>query len=223
MLKLVNVTKKYKKNKKELLILNNISFSFSKGKFYCIKGHSGSGKTTLIQILGLLLSKDSGSIFIDDKDVSRMTEIERARLRNKEIGFIFQSYYLNSYLKSYENVMLPMYLNPTLTKQEKVNKAYKLLDLLGLKERETHFPKELSGGEQQRVAIARAIANDPSIILADEPTGSLDDENEEKVLKILKQFSKDGKCVIVVSHSAKTEEYADVILKLQDGKLEETK
>lgn len=223
MLKLVNVTKKYKKNKKELLILNNISFSFSKGKFYCIKGHSGSGKTTLIQILGLLLSKDSGSIFIDDKDVSRMTEIERARLRNKEIGFIFQSYYLNSYLKSYENVMLPMYLNPTLTKQEKVNKAYKLLDLLGLKERETHFPKELSGGEQQRVAIARAIANDPSIILADEPTGSLDDENEEKVLKILKQFSKEGKCVIVVSHSAKTEEYADVVLKLQDGKLEETK
>lgn len=220
MLKLVNITKKYQKKDKELLILDNVSFNFGKGKFYCIKGKSGSGKTTLIQILGLLLTKDSGELIINGKNTEDMEENLKARLRNKEIGFIFQSYYLNKYLKAYENVMLPLYLDKSLNDKEKKDKAYQLLDLLGLKGRETHFPKELSGGEQQRVAIARAIANNPNIILADEPTGSLDDENEEKILEILKKLAKDGKCVVVVSHSAKTEEYADVVLNIKDGKLE---
>lgn len=221
MLQLININKKYQKGKKEIQVLDNISFDFGKGKFYCIKGVSGAGKTTLIQILGLLLNPSSGSIALENKEIKDTNEQEKARLRNKEIGFIFQNFYLNPYLKAYENVMLPMYLDKTLTKEERKNKAYKLLDLLGLNSRENHFPKELSGGEQQRVAIARALANNPSIILADEPTGSLDDENETKILNILKKLSAEGKCVIMVSHSAKIEEYADIILNLNKGKLEE--
>ncbi len=219
MLKLENVSKSYITKEKKVEVLKNISYEFKKNKVYCIIGKSGAGKSTLIEILGLLLDYDTGKIFINDKDVKAKTENEKARIRNKEIGFIFQSYYLNPFMKAYENVMLPMYLNKKMTKKEMKEKAYKLLRLVGLENRETHFPKELSGGEQQRVAIARALGNEPHVILADEPTGALDLENAEHILSILKLLGQNNRCVIIVSHDDRVKKYADVVLTIKNHQL----
>jgi putative ABC transport system ATP-binding protein len=218
-LELKNVSKSYK-----VKVLENINYKFEKGKFYCINGKSGSGKSTLIQMLGLLIQPTNGKILINNEDVNKLNDNSRAKIRNKEIGFVFQSYYLDPLLKSYENVMLPMYINgknETITKMKE--RAIELLKLVDLEDRINYFPKELSGGEQQRVAIARALANDPNIILADEPTGSLDPENEKNIMKILKRLSRDGKCVIVVSHNPNTKKYADVILSINNHTLKEVK
>ena len=219
MLKLENVSKSYITKEKKVEVLKNISYEFKKNKVYCIIGKSGAGKSTLIEILGLLLDYDTGKIFINDKDVKAKTENEKARIRNKEIGFIFQSYYLNPFMKAYENVMLPMYLNKKMTKKEMKEKAYKLLKLVGLENRETHFPKELSGGEQQRVAIARALGNEPHVILADEPTGALDPENAEHILSILKLLGQNNRCVIIVSHDDRVKKYSDVVLTIKNHQL----
>ncbi len=197
-----------------------MSYKFKKGTFYCINGKSGAGKSTLIQMLGLLISPTSGDIFINDVKVSSLSDDASAKIRNKSIGFVFQSFYLDPVMKAYENVMLPMYVSNNDINIMK-NKSFNLLDMIGLKDRKNHYPKELSGGEQQRVAIARALANNPDIILADEPTGSLDPENEEKVLKILKELTKKGKCVIVVSHNPNTKKYADKILSIDNHTLKE--
>ncbi len=221
MLKIINICKTYTINKNNILILQNINYEFQNSKLYCIIGKSGDGKTTLIEIMGLLLNYDNGQIIINDKDVSKLNENNKAMIRNKEIGFIFQSYYLNPLMKAYENVMLPMYLDNSLNNETRKHKAYDLLSQVDLKGRENHFPKELSGGEQQRVAIARALANNPDIILADEPTGALDSENALNILDILKNLAKKGKCVIIVSHDDRVKKYADVVLKLEDKSLKE--
>lgn len=221
MLELKNVSKSYKKNK--VVVLDNINYKFQYKTFYCINGKSGAGKSTLIQLLGLLISPNDGTIKIDGKDVSKLSSNEKARIRNKTIGFVFQSYYLNPLMKAYENVMLPTYTDNSLSNEERKDKAMRLLQNLGLKNREKHYPKELSGGEQQRVAIARALVNNPDIILADEPSGSLDPDNEDNILRILKKQAKKGKCVIVVSHSENVPKYADVVLKIESHKLVEVK
>lgn len=169
--------------------------------FYAIIGHSGSGKSTLIQVLGLLEPLTTGTYLYNSVDVETFAEDEKAVIRAKKIGFIFQNYYLDPCLKAFENVMLPMYVNEEIAKQDRKEKAIQLLEKLGLQDRIYHFSKELSGGEQQRVMNARALANDPDIILADEPTGSLDEENEKIIFDLLKKISEEGKCVIVVSHS----------------------
>ncbi len=219
-LEVKNLSKTYINKKRHIKVLEDIDFKFSISKFYCISGNSGAGKSTLIQILGLLLNPTKGTIILGGKDVSRLTENEKSTIRNEKIGFIFQSYYLNPLMKAYENVMLPMYINKKYqNNDERKDKSYSLLESVGLKERINHYPKELSGGEQQRVSIARALANDPEIILADEPTGSLDSENEIKVLKILRDLANKGKCVIVVSHNDNTKKYADVNLIIENNKL----
>lgn len=223
MIELKKVTKYYVKEKKKINVLENVNYHFLPNKLYCIIGHSGSGKSTLIQTLGLLLSINDGTILLNKRNIKELKENQKADLRNQEIGFVFQSFYLNPLMKAYENVMLPTYLNKKLTNKERKERAYDLLEKLGLKDRETHYPKELSGGEQQRVAIARALINNPNIILADEPTGSLDPENEKKILQILKTLSRKGKCVIVVSHSNNVKEYADVILKIEKHTIKEVK
>ena len=138
----------------------------------------------------------------------------------KEIGFVFQNFYLNPNMTVEENIMQPMYINPEYNRISMEEKTEELIKMVGLESRRTHYPKELSGGEEQRVAIARALANNPEIILADEPTGNLDKNNEIKILEILKDLSKKGKCVIIVSHSNKVIEYADKVLNLKEGKLE---
>ena len=215
-----NVCKVYKTKNDEVKALDNVSYEFKPGKMYAIMGHSGSGKSTLISIIGLIETYTSGKITIDQKDISELKDDELSNLRMKHIGFVFQDFYLDEHLKAYENVMLPMLINKEIKKEERKEKACKLLIDLGLRDRINHFPKEMSGGEQQRVAIARSLANDPKIILADEPTGNLDEENEKLVFETLKDLSKKGKCVIVVTHSEEIKKYAEKILTINKGKLE---
>ncbi len=221
MITIKNIKKSYKKGNHRVEVLDNVTYSFKSNSLYCIIGKSGAGKSTLIEILGLLIKEECGSINIKGREINSLNEFEKAKVRNKEIGFIFQDFYLNPLMKAYENVMLPMYLDKNITNKKRKEKAYELLKLVGLVDRETHFPKELSGGEQQRVAIARSLANNPNIILADEPTGSLDSESTVAVLNILKCLSKENKCVIIVSHDDRVQKYADVVLKLEDKKLKE--
>lgn len=222
MVELKNINMTFKKNKKEIEVLKNINYKFESGKTYVIIGPSGSGKSTLTKIIGLLLKPTSGNVLIDNEYVNyaKKNSDERSLIRNKKIGFIFQSFYLNPYMKANENVLLPCYLS---SEKEKEKRAYELLKKMNLEGREEHFPKELSGGESQRVAVARALINNPNIILADEPTGSLDSENEINILNILKDLSKEGKCVIIVTHSKVVEKYADVILKIENHTLKEIK
>ncbi len=211
--------KVYNTEKEKVIALSNFSFTFDKGKFYAIMGHSGSGKSTLIKILGLMDKASSGKYQINGSNVNSLSDEEESRLRMENVGFIFQDYKLDANLRAIENVILPMLINKKIDKKERINLATNLLKSVGLENRINHFPKEMSGGEQQRVCIARALANNPDYILADEPTGNLDEENEIKVLNILKELSQKGKCVIVVSHSNEIVKYADQVLNLSQGKL----
>jgi len=214
-----NAYKEYYKDGMKITALDNINAKFALNKLYVVMGNSGSGKTTLIQSLGLLDTLSSGNIYIDGKDTSKLNETEKAKIRKEKIGFIFQAFYLNPNMKAIENVMLPMFLNKDMSNTERKTKAMKLLEDVGLKDRMNHYPKEMSGGEQQRVAIARALANDPSIILADEPTGNLDKKNEEAILNIFTSLREKNKCIIIVSHNEKVKDYADTVIKMQKGKL----
>ena len=218
-LKLENICKVYNSKTENVIALNQINYQFEVGKFYAIMGHSGSGKSTLISILGLIDRPSSGKYYLNGEDVFKLDDYKLSKLRNKEIGFIFQNFYLDEHLKAYENVMIPMIINENIPKDDRKNRAITLLKRLNLEKRINHFPKEMSGGEQQRVAIARALANEPNIILADEPTGNLDKKNELMVFEELKNLSLAGKLVIVVSHSDEIKNYADIILELKDGEL----
>lgn len=182
-IELIDARKVYTMKDGNVIALDNLNIKFKKGKFYAIMGHSGSGKTTLIQILGLLDELTEGKYYIDGTDTSTLTENDKSYLRMKKIGFIYQSFHLIDNLKAFENVMLPMIINHDIPKEERKEKAVRLLEIFNLSERVNHFPKQLSGGEQQRVAIARALANEPDIILADEPTGNLDSENEKVIFQ----------------------------------------
>lgn len=216
---LTNGTKKYKLKNETITAMDNINLEIDMGKLYVIMGHSGSGKSTLIQMLGLLDSLTSGKLYINGDEISNISEDKKAELRKKEIGFVFQSFYLNPKLTALENVMLPMYINDKIKSSDRREIAEKLLEKLGLENRKTHYPKELSGGEQQRIAIARALANNPNYILADEPTGNLDSENEQNVYRILKELTKEGKAVVIVSHNENIKQYADEIFYMEAGKL----
>lgn len=220
-MKLNNLSKIYVKDKKKIKVLDNINISFSKGKFYGIIGKSGAGKTTLINILGLLDNYDEGEYEIDNILSSNLTEDEKAELRMRKFGFVFQTYYLNDKLTACENVMVPMLINKDIAKDKRKERAIQLLKQFGLEDRINHYPKELSGGEQQRVALARALANDPEVLIADEPTGNLDKENEKLIFDYLKEMTKKDKCVIVVSHNDIINEYADKIYLLESGTLHE--
>lgn len=221
MLKLKDVSKSYFINKKEhLQLFEKLSIDFLDNKFYCIVGHSGSGKSTLINIIGLIDNFDGGKYFIDNIEVSKMNEVEKSELRMKKFGFVFQSFYLNNRLSALENVMIPMIINNKITKDERKKRALELLEKFGLKDRANHKPYQLSGGEQQRVAIARALANNPEIIIADEPTGNLDKKNEKIIFDYFKKIvEEDKKTIIVVSHNAIVNKYADILYKLDDGKI----
>ena len=211
---LKKIDKTYFKNKKKIYVIKDFSYSFYTNTFYCIKGRSGVGKTTLINILGLIKQPTSGTYFIYGKDVRNFSDVQRASLRNRGIGFIFQDFKLLENLNALENIMVPLMVDSKSSLEEVKSKAFDLLKLVGLEEKSKFYPKELSGGEKQRFAIARALVNNPTLILADEPTTSLDEENESIILNLLKKLSKKGKCVIVVSHDSVVEKYADEILKL---------
>lgn len=218
-IELKGINKIYKKGNEEVRALEDIDLTFEKGKFYAIMGHSGSGKSTLISILGLMNKFDSGDYLLNEKSTKDLKELEASKLRMKEIGFVFQEFYLDEYMTALDNVILPMLINKEIDKQNREKIAKDLLKKFKLEGRESHLPHELSGGEKQRVCIARSLANNPSIILADEPTGDLDEENEKMIFNYLKQLSTEGKCVIVVSHSNEVKNYADILIELKSGKL----
>lgn len=214
-----DITKTYKTKKRDVEVLKNIDLKFSLGKFYAIMGPSGSGKSTLFNILGLVDTPSSGTYKINGIDTTKLTDKSSSIIRMNNIGFVFQDFNLDPYLNALENVMMPLYLNKKIKKEDREKISKDILTKLNLENRLEHFPNELSGGEAQRVAIARALVNNPNIILADEPTGNLDEELETEIFKILKSLTKENKCVIVVSHSSKIKEYADVVYTLKDGKI----
>ena len=220
-LEIKDLIKNYYHKEKKIEVLKSLSYNFEKGKFYGIMGHSGSGKTTLFNIIGTIDKEYNGNILVNSKNISSLNDEDMASLRNLEIGFVFQDFFLDEGLTALENVMVPMIINANIPKEEREENTKKLLKEVGMEDREKHFPKELSGGEKQRVAIARALSNNPNILLCDEPTGNLDEETENKIFALLKNLSKSGKCVIVVSHSNEVKSYADVMLYLKDGKLNE--
>lgn len=222
MLEVKNVKKIYKLSKdSEVVALDNISVNFETGKFYGIVGHSGSGKSTLIQILGLLDTFDEGQYFIDKVDTYNLTEEKKAKIRMKKFGFVFQSFYLNKKLTALENVIVPTIINKDILPKDRKTVALDLLKKLGLKDRINHQANQLSGGEQQRVAISRALVNNPDIIIADEPTGNLDKENELMIFKILKKLvTEEHKTVIIVTHNEIIRDFADIIYTINQGNLE---
>ena len=219
-LKVKNLVKNYYKDNEKIEAVNNISYNFEKGKFYAIMGPSGSGKSTFLHLIGTLDTYDEGSVFINNIDVSSLDDLQLSKIRKEEIGFVFKSFYLNNNMKAYENVIMPIMLDKIPYKDKK-EKGITILNSLGLEKRVNHYPSDLSKGECQRVAIARALINNPNIILADEPTGNLDSKNERNIFELLKKLSLEGKCVIVVSHNEEIKKYADVVLKIRDGKLYE--
>lgn len=212
------VSKFYRPGKVKINALDNVSLKIKKGEFVAIKGPSGSGKSTLMQVMGFLDAPSSGVYKFEDKQVRAIKEETMAEIRNKKIGFVFQSFYLLPRLSAKENVMLPLiYANKTEAEQSKI--AEKNLISVGLKERLNHKPNELSGGQQQRVAIARALANDPEIILADEPTGNVDTKSAKEIMGILKKLNKSGRTVLIITHDKNVAAYAHRIISLKDGKI----
>lgn len=215
MISIKNVSKEYIINNDEkLVVFQSLNFSFKKNKMYAIMGHSGSGKSTLLHILALLDFPTEGSVIFDNQNTKKLSSEQLAEIRSKNIGIVFQSFYLNQNMRAYENVMLPMYLNKEIDRKKRKATALKLLSHFGLEDRKNHLPKQLSGGEQQRVAIARALANNPDYIVADEPTGNLDKDNELIIFNALKEISKNGKCVIIASHNPEIKKYADEVIYL---------
>lgn len=209
----------YEKGSNPVIALKDITISFKPSTMYAIMGESGSGKTTLLNIIGLLDRATQGKYLLDNKDINDYNETELAKIRNNKIGFVFQNYFLDNKLTALENILLPTIINNKYSKDEYLKKAQNLLKEFGLSERANHNPKQLSGGECQRVAIIRALINDPEIIIADEPTGNLDSKHEQEIFKLLKDISRTGKCVIVVSHNSNIKKYCDEIFYLEEGTL----
>ena len=196
------------------MILENFSYTFESGKFYAIMGRSGAGKSTLLNIIGTIDSATDGEVLVMGKNVTGLKEKEKAVLRMKNIGFVFQGFYLNPYLNGEENVIVPMRINREIPSTDRKQIAEKLMADFGVENLKSSLPSQMSGGEQQRVCIARALANNPDIILADEPTGNLDEENEKIVFSYLKKLAEQGHTVIAVSHNEAVKDYADEIVEM---------
>lgn len=206
----------------EVKALNGVSLDVKKGEFVSVMGPSGSGKTTLLNMIGALDNPTSGAVYINRTNVAHMNDEQRTNLRLKEIGFIFQFYNLVPVLSAYENVELPMLFAGKLDK-ERTDTVNRLLDLVGLNEKKNHLPSELSGGEQQRVAIARSLSNEPSILIADEPTGELDTVKGMEIIKLLRDLNKElDQTILMVTHDPMVGALAERLLKMRDGKIIES-
>lgn len=216
---LKDVWKVYKMGEVYVNALQGLNFMVGEGEFVAIQGPSGSGKSTAMHLIGCLDRPTKGVIMLEGKNIAELSESELAQIRGRKIGFVFQTFNLINTLTALENVMLPMtFQNISLEKRRK--KAKKLLGIVGLAERINHKPSELSGGEQQRIAIARSLANDPDVILADEPTGDLDSKTGEAVVKFLKRLNKEeGKTIVMVTHDESIAKLAQRIDYLKDGKI----
>ncbi len=220
-LKLENVNKIYEGNIEDIHIIRDLNVEINEGDFISIMGKSGSGKSTLLNLIGLLDKPNSGKLFIDGIDTTQASDLEKNMIKNEKLGFVFQFHYLLKEFTALENVMLPGLLKDYSKKNEIKERALKLLKDVGLEDRALHRPTELSGGEKQRVAIARAMINSPKIILADEPTGNLDEETSEKIHEIFKKINKEfNQTIIVVTHSKELASITDKSLILKKGKIE---
>lgn len=218
------LTKTYGAGPTAVRAVADVSLAIGHGQLVLIMGPSGSGKTTLLSMLGGLLRPTSGRVFLDDLDITSLNESRLPRVRAQRIGFIFQAFNLLSSLSAEENILFPASLAPQPDPQETRQRAYQVMERLGLWARAHHLPRDLSGGEKQRVAIARALTNDPGVILADEPTGNLDTKSGHEVMMILYDLVRDeGKTVVVVTHNPVLADMADRVLWIEDGKLRDRK
>jgi putative ABC transport system ATP-binding protein len=218
-LHLENILKSYFLGKQELPVLKGISMDINRNEYVALMGPSGSGKSTLMNILGCLDSPTGGKYVLNGKDVSRMHDDELAAVRNKEIGFVFQQFNLLPRLTALENVALPLVYSGV-SKKERIERAHAVLTKVRLEDRMHHKPNELSGGQCQRVAIARALINNPSIILADEPTGNLDSKTSHEIMEILGKIHNDGNTVVLVTHEEDISHFAHRVIRLKDGLVE---
>ena len=220
-MKLEDIDKFYMETGNKLHILKKLNLEVKRGEFVSILGKSGSGKSTLLNIMGLLDKIDSGKIWIDNKEVSSLNEVERNNIKNHFLGFVFQFHYLMSEFTALENVMIPALLNNFKNKVEIEKEAKELLEIVGLAERIKHKPNQLSGGEKQRVAIARAMINKPKLILADEPTGNLDEDTGELIFSLFKKINKEhNQSIVVVTHARDLSQVTDRQIYLKRGVLE---
>jgi len=218
MLELENITKVYKAGQTEVPALRGISCRIESGEMVSIIGPSGSGKSTLMNIIGCLDKPTSGRYLLDGTEVSELNDDQLAEIRNKKIGFVFQSFHLLSRTTALANVELPLIYGGASNRRQR---ALQVLESVGLAHRVTHRPSELAGGEQQRVAIARALVNNPSLILADEPTGNLDTRTSQEIMAIFKQLNEQGMTIVLVTHEPDIAAYTQRTIKLRDGQIEE--
>lgn len=221
MIELRHVSKSYQRGGQKVPVLHDLNLVVQTGDFLALMGPSGSGKSTLLNLIAGIDQPDEGEIIIDGRDIAKLSQSELARWRAQHVGFIFQFYNLIPVLTAYENVALPLQLS-RLNQSEKKSRVLQALAMVGLSDRMDHTPNELSGGQQQRVAIARALITDPSLIVADEPTGDLDRQSAEDVLNMLERLHRDmGKTILMVTHDPKAAEHARAMIHLEKGQLED--
>jgi len=213
-----NITKSYGTGAIEVHALNGVSMDIAEGEYVALMGPSGSGKSTLMHLLGCLDTPTSGQYWFNDRDISTLDDIELAHLRNREIGFVFQTFNLLPRLSAQANVQLPM-LYAGVPVRERKERAAELLEMVGLRDRMAHNPNELSGGETQRVAIARAFANRPSVVLADEPTGNLDSKTGVEIMRLFGSLAEQGNTIILVTHDQTVADHARRIIRMSDGRI----
>lgn len=220
LIRLDGVTKTYGEQDNQTHVLNGIDLTIAQGDFAALMGPSGSGKSTLLHILGLLDRSSSGHYFLHGEDVSGMDDDAQSAIRNREFGFVFQSFHLIPYVSAMENVLLPgMY--GTLARRELEIRAKELLTTVGLADRIDNRPGQLSGGQQQRVALARALTNNPSVVFADEPTGQLDSSTSREIMDLFSRINQQGTTVVMVTHDTDTASHAKEVIRLLDGNIEE--
>jgi ABC-type lipoprotein export system ATPase subunit len=221
LIELKNVSKTYHLGEVDVPVLKGISLSIGRGEYVALMGASGSGKSTMMNILGCLDRPTEGQYWLDGLEVSRLSNDERAQVRNKKIGFVFQSFNLLARTSAQENVELPLlYGDLAWSSQQRHGAARESLRRVGLAGREGHYPSQLSGGQQQRVAIARALVSDPAILLADEPTGNLDSRTSVEIMGIFQELNDEGKTVVLITHEPDIAQYAKRIVHVRDGKIE---
>jgi putative ABC transport system ATP-binding protein len=223
LIKIDQISKIYQMGHVQVTALDGISLSVQTGEFLAIMGPSGSGKSTLMNILGCLDRPTTGTYLLDGEDISRMSRDQLARIRNRKVGFIFQSYHLLAQATAIQNVLMPIVYrrNGHVSTKDRMELAHNILNSVGLVDRDQHKPTEMSGGQQQRVAIARALINSPALILADEPTGNLDSHSGLEIMEILQNLHSQGRTIVMITHDARNAAFAERIIHLQDGKISE--
>jgi putative ABC transport system ATP-binding protein len=221
-LEMKQITKKYQLGEEEQVVLNQIHLTVNKGDFVAILGPSGSGKSTLMNIIGCLDAPTNGDYFLSNQKVDELDEIQLATIRNREIGFVFQQFQLLPKLSALQNVELPL-VYAGVPEKERKQRAKDMLSRVGLAEKINHRPNQLSGGQQQRVAIARAMVTEPTILLADEPTGALDQKTGQQIMELFHELHDEGKTIIMITHDVEIAQNASRIFRILDGKLREEK